>query len=134
MHMTLKRTTETDESTIGELLIDGEFECFTLEDPVRVAKIKGRTAIPADTYKVVITRSPRFKKDMPRLLDVPNFDGILIHIGNTAKDTEGCILVGQGKGKNSISQSKVAFEALFNKLSAALKGEETVTIEIIDAD
>jgi hypothetical protein len=127
--MTLKRKIRTDESTIGELSIDGKFECFTLEDPERDEKIKGRTAIPAGTYEVVITHSPRFKKDMPRLLNVPKFEGILIHVGNTAKDTDGCILVGQGKGTNSITSSKLAYEALVPKIAAGLK-QGKVFIEV----
>ena len=129
MKMTLTRKIKTDESTIGELSIDGKFECFTLEDPVRDHKIKDRTAIPAGTYEVVITHSPRFKKDMPRLLDVPNFEGILIHVGNTAKDTEGCILVGKGKAVNMITSSKDAYAALLPKIAAGLK-QGKVFIEV----
>jgi hypothetical protein len=124
MDLALKRTDFTDESTIGELSIGGEFECFTLEDMVRPVKIKGFTAIPAGSYEVVISFSARFKCPLPLLLNVPNFDGIRIHPGNTARDTEGCILVGREKGKNSIANSKVAFEKLFGILSRAMETEK----------
>ena len=90
MELTLTRTDFTNDSTIGELSVNGKFECFTLEDKVRPVKIKGMTAIPAGAYEVVINFSERFQRPLPLLLNVPNFDGIRIHAGNTAKDTEGC--------------------------------------------
>ncbi len=102
MQLQLIRKVFTDQSTIGELFVNGAFECFTLEDKVRPVKIKRETAIPAGTYEVAVTFSNKFQKFLPLLLDVPNFDGIRIHTGNTAKDTLGCILVGQGKGVDSI--------------------------------
>lgn len=88
MKLDLIREISTAESTIGELAIDGEFECVTLEDPVRDRKIPDVTAIPSGTYDPVIARSPRFKRLMPRLEDVPGHSGILIHWGNTAHDTD----------------------------------------------
>ena len=124
MNLKLVRKTFTEESTIGELSIDGKFECFTLEDKVRAVKIHGATAIPEGIYEVIINFSSRFKRPLPRLLKVPNFEGILIHPGNTAADTEGCILVGTGKGKDVVTNSRVAFKALFTKLEAALKKEK----------
>ena len=83
--------------TIGALRVDGRFECFTLEDAVRApcVKIAGETAIPAGRYQLVITPSARFKEDLPLLVDVPGFEGIRLHAGNTHDDTEGCLLVGQ---------------------------------------
>lgn len=119
MELTLTRTDFTNDSTIGELSVNGKFECFTLEDKVRPVKIKGMTAIPAGAYEVVINFSERFQRPLPLLLNVPNFDGIRIHAGNTAKDTEGCILVGQVKQKNFIGTSRLALEALFKKLKKA---------------
>src|SRR5262245_23149260 len=116
MELQLKRTDLTDNSTIGELSINGRFECYTLEDKVRPVKIKGLTAIPAGSYEVIISFSARFKRPLPLLLNVPNFDGIRIHAGNSAKDTEGCILVGQRKSKDFIGTSRVALDALFKKL------------------
>ena len=119
MQITVKRLYKTDTSTIGELLIDGVFECFTLEDIERPVKIKAETAIPKGTYKVIINESNRFKRLMPLLLNVPNFEGVRIHSGNTNHDTEGCILVGQTRNKNYIGQSRKAYEKLFKKMQAA---------------
>src|SRR4051794_1532912 len=107
MDLKVIRKQFTDKSTIGDLFINDQFECFTLEDVVRPVKIKGMTAIPAGIYEVVINFSERFRKLLPLLLNVPTFDGIRIHPGNTDKDTEGCILVGQMKQKDSIGNSRV---------------------------
>jgi hypothetical protein len=106
LELKLIRKNFTEQSTIGELSVDGAFECFTLEDKVRPVKIKGETAIPAGTYEVAVTFSNKFQKFLPLLLDVPNFDGIRIHTGNTPKDTPDCILVGQGNGVDSISNRR----------------------------
>ena len=119
MQITIKRLHKTDTSTIGELLIDGLFECYTLEDVEREVKIKAETAIPKGTYKVIINESNRFKRLLPLLLNVPNFEGVRIHSGNSNHDTEGCILVGQSRNKNYIGQSRKAFEKLFKKMQAA---------------
>ena len=90
-----------------------------MEDTVREKKIAGKTAIPAGTYQVIVNRSPKFKRDLPLLLDVPNFEGIRIHRGNTAKDTSGCILVGENKVKGKVINSN-KYETL---LTAILKRE-----------
>lgn len=119
MQITVKRLHKTDTSTIGELLIDGLFECYTLEDIERPVKIKAETAIPKGTYKVIINQSNRFKRLMPLLLNVPNFEGVRIHAGNTNHDTEGCILVGRTRSKDFIGQSRKAYEKLFKKMQAA---------------
>ena len=116
MLITIKILYKTDSSTIGELCIDGVFECFTLEDKERDIKIKSETAIPKGTYKVIINQSNRFKRLLPLLLNVPNFEGVRIHSGNSNHDTEGCILVGQTRNKNYIGQSRKAFEKLFKKM------------------
>lgn len=129
MNLKLVRRTLTEQSTIGTLSINGVFECLTLEDRVRPVKIHGATAIPAGIYEVAITFSDRFKKPLPLLLNVPNFSGIRIHPGNTAEDTEGCILVGTTERKDFIGNSRAAFRALFTKLEAALK-KEKVFIEV----
>ena len=104
MKLTLARRIFTTQSTIGELAVDGNFECFTLEDPVRPKKIRSVTAIPAGTYTVAITFSPRFGTELPLLLDVPEFEGIRIHPGNTATDTEGCLLVGKSRAIDTIGR------------------------------
>lgn len=119
MLITIKRLYKTDTSTIGELSIDGVFECFTLEDKEREVKIKSETAIPKGTYKVIINQSNRFKRLLPLLINVPNFEGVRIHSGNSNHDTEGCILVGQSRNKNYIGQSRKAFDKLFKKMQAA---------------
>ena len=95
MILQLRRYAATGKVTLGRLSVDGKHCCYTLEDEVRTGpKVWGETAIPAGVYEIIINMSPRFKKLLPRLLNVPGFDGILIHKGNTAKDTYGCILVG----------------------------------------
>ena len=127
MKLLLKRIHKTDVSTIGELYIDGIFQCYTLEDIERDVKIKSETAIAKGKYKIMITLSNRFKKYMPLLLNVPNFEGVRIHSGNTNHDTEGCILVGQTRSKDFIGQSRKAFDKLFKKLETA----KEITIEIV---
>jgi hypothetical protein len=119
MKIQIKRLYKTENSTIGELTIDGKFECYTLEDKEREVKIKCETAIPKGTYKVIINQSNRFKKLLPLLLNVPNFEGVRIHPGNTNHDTEGCILVGRTMSKDFIGQSRKAFETLFKKMKEA---------------
>lgn len=132
MQLFLKRKWFSPESSIGELSIEGlAFRCFTLEDPVREGpKIYGRTAIPAGTYQVVINKSGRFKRFMPLLLNVLGFSGIRIHIGNTARETDGCILVGRTRGLDWIGRSRDAYDELFAILTAALDSGERVYITI----
>lgn len=127
MKLLLKRLHRTEYSTIGELYVDGKFECYTLEDKEREVKIKSETAIPKGTYIVGITLSNRFKRMLPILIDVPNFEGVRIHSGNTNHDTEGCILVGTTRSKDFIGNSRVAFSRLFKKMQSAK--DITLTIE-----
>ena len=119
MKIEIKRLHKTANSTIGELLIDGVWECYTLEDIERPVKIKAETAIAKGTYKVIINQSNRFKRLMPLLLNVPNFEGVRIHAGNTNHDTEGCILVGRTRSKDFIGQSRKAYDSLFAKMQKA---------------
>jgi len=126
MKLELKRLHRTDNSTIGELTIDGKFECYTLEDKERDVKIKGETAIPKGTYKVIINQSNRFKKLLPLLISVPNFEGVRIHPGNSNHDTEGCILVGMNRSLDYITKSRKAFDSLFKKM----QGAKNITITI----
>ena len=119
MIIKIKRLYRSENSTIGEMTVDGKWECYTLEDKEREIKIKSETAIPKGTYKVIINKSNRFKKLLPLLLNVPNFEGVRIHPGNTNHDTEGCILVGRTRSKDFIGQSRKAFESLFAKMKLA---------------
>src|SRR5436305_15172804 len=120
MEIILTREPSAGDCTLGSLFIDGQFECFTLEDivreipgvPVEQWKVAGKTAIPIGTYQVTIDFSQRFQRPMLHILDVPGFGGVRIHSGNTAVDTEGCILVGQTKTQNSVMQSKAALDIL----------------------
>jgi len=119
MKIDIKRLHKGANSVIGELTVDGVWECYTLEDIERDIKIKSETAIPKGTYKVIINQSNRFKRLLPLLLDVPGFEGVRIHSGNTNHDTEGCILVGRTRSKDFIGQSRKAFDKLFEKMKKA---------------
>ncbi len=131
MRMKLQRMSCGPVCTIGTLYIDGKAACFTLEDCVRSGpKVYGKTAIPEGIYNVVITPSNRFKRDLPLLENVPGFDGIRIHPGNTAEDTEGCILVGTVKAADSVLHSREAFNSLFAKIKESLGAGEKVTLEV----
>ena len=129
MELLLERYALRDTYTIGRLFIDGVKLCDTLEDPVRdltcEAKVPGKTAIPEGRYKVIVNRSPKFKRLLPRLLDVPHFDGILIHRGNTAADTAGCILPGENRIVGRVVNS-THYEVLITNrlLEAQNKGED----------
>lgn len=133
MKITLERSWCGPTCTIGQLMVDGATECFTLEDIVRPdgEKVHGKTAIPSGTYSVTITPSNRFKRDLPLVENVPGFDGIRIHPGNTAEDTEGCILVGRTRGTTWVGESRAAFAALFEKIKDALDAGDKVTLEVI---
>lgn len=138
MKLKLIRNPTNDTCTIGTLFVEAAFECFTLEDVVRehpgvqldLWKVPGKTAIPRGTYDVIIDMSARFKRELPRLLNVPGFSGVRIHPGNTAADTEGCILLGLSQAPNWIGQSRLAFDRLFTKLERAYERKELITIEV----
>jgi len=132
MKLTLERLQLGADFTIGKLSINGEFECWTLEDVVRdsAPKVFGKTAIPYGVYEVDITYSPRFDRFMPLLLAVPGFSGVRIHTGNYATDTEGCILVGLDRRPGMIGRSRDAFNLLLPKLQAAKDNNDLITIEI----
>jgi hypothetical protein len=139
MHMTLERLQIDKDVTIGALSIDGHFECWTLEDPVREVpgkpvtdwKIKGKTAIPYGTYAVQITYSQRFGRPLPLLIAVPGFTAIRIHAGNTVLDTEGCPLVGTDRHARTLGRSRMALDALIPKIDRALK-LGVVAIEVVE--
>jgi hypothetical protein len=133
MKLTLRRGETTPSgATIGDLEIDGRWFCYTLEDAVRPPGVieRGKTAIPAGHYPVMVTYSPRFKVNMPLLIGVPDFSGIRIHPGNTKDDTEGCILVGTSKGRDAIYGSRVVYDRLMGRLALA----SDCTIEIINPE
>lgn len=121
MILTVSRRKFTENSTIGDLYVDGSFFCYTLEDKVRKNKIYGETAIPLGEYEVILNYSPTFKKVLPRLLDVPNFSGVLIHNGNHKGHTKGCILLGLTNSEDFIGMSRTALNKLMQKLSGVKK-------------
>lgn len=126
MQLTLIRDQSNDRCTLGRLFINGSFLCYTLEDVDRRLesggeKIHGQTAIPRGAYSIIINRSQRFGRDMPLLLDVPGFSGVRIHPGNTAADTEGCILVGTTRGAESLGNSRAAYEKLYDMIEHELR-------------
>jgi hypothetical protein len=136
MKLTVIRNPSVQGATIGTLSIDGTFECYTCEDVIRApgVKIPGETAIPAGSYPVVLDYSNRFGATMPHVLSVPGFNGIRIHPGNTAADTEGCLLVGLTKQAASVGASRIAFGSLMIKLTAALHAGGKVAIEYLNPE
>lgn len=133
MELTLKRTQLDDDVTIGELKdADGSFICYILEDTVREpgVKVPGKTAIPYGRYRIVITFSNRFQKPLPLLLDVENYEGIRIHPGNKATDTEGCLLPGITKQGKTVLQSVIAFNKLFGMIKDSIGKQRQVWITI----
>lgn len=129
----LKRHTYLPNATLGSLYWQETIkECDTLEDTVRPPgeKVQHSTAIPAGTYQVVIDMSQRFKRLLPRLLNVPGFEGIRIHAGNTEQDTSGCILVGQAVPSGQLICSRDTFDDFFQKLTLILQIDKvTLTIQ-----
>ncbi|HWJ06182.1 MAG TPA: DUF5675 family protein [Steroidobacteraceae bacterium] len=133
MELRLERLQYRSGCTIGRMYVDGRFECYTLEDGIRTNKVYGETAIPAGEYRIDITYSPRFKRNLPLLCDVPNFEGVRIHPGNAPANTLGCILVGQqwSDGDEVIGASRAAFNALFQKINDAAARAEPVMLRVI---
>jgi hypothetical protein len=141
MRMQLKRVQCGAKSTLGELLIEGKHECMILEDTDRKLeyypdqKVYAETCIPRGEYRVIITFSNRFKRELPLLVDVPGYTGVRIHPGNQTSDTEGCLLPGTSyvtnpDGSHIVNGSRVAFEKLFNKIDAALELGDNVLLEV----
>lgn len=153
MKLVVDRKWKKSDYTISNLYIDGVKFCNILEDTdrmissdmdldmIKTLKVKGQTAIPTGTYKVTLSvQSPKYTKSktmmafckgyMPRLLNVPGYDGVLIHPGNTAADSEGCLLVGKNDVVGRVTNSTYWFKQLYNKMKAAIKRGETITIEI----
>ena len=153
MRLQLKRIYTCKDYTIGHLYINGEYIMDTIEDTDRMLdsnmpleqilniKKKNMTAIPTGTYNILMdVVSPKYSKKqyyldicggkVPRIENVPGFSGILIHVGNTAADTAGCLLVGYNKAKGMVLNSKSAFEKLYPLLKAAYNRKESITITI----
>ena len=142
MKLLLKRIAFKEAYTIGKLSIDGKYFCDTLEDRNRdlnhdgdlndagEGKVMHETAIPFGTYNVVVNVSPRFGRELPRLENVPHFDGILIHRGNTDADSSGCILVGENKVKGKVINSTPYEIELVKRCKEALARGEKITITV----
>ena len=138
MKIEVKRIDKLPLCTIGEMYIDGKLQCYTLEDtvreqegmPVKEWKIPNKTAIPCGEYELIMSMSNRFKKVMPELKKVEGFAGVRIHAGNTQEDTEGCILVGRRRAVTKILESRLAVNALYPLIQAAVDRKEKVTITI----
>lgn len=145
MEIFVKRIAKKQDYTIGKLYVDDVYVCDTLEDAVRQVKIKHKTAIPAGRYKVAMSVvSPKYSNfakykwakpyggKLPRLLDVPNYEGVLIHVGNSSADTSGCLLVGENKVKGKVINSTKTFNKLMENFllpAYARKEEIWITIE-----
>lgn len=155
MLLKLKRRFKGSNYTIGSFYVNNKYFCDTIEDvdrklkqsmniiEIQRKKVKGETAIPSGVYTVNMnTISPKYSKiqfykdkanggRVPRLINVKGFDGVLIHSGNTEKDTEGCLIVGENKVKGQVINSKKVFEKLYKLLYDAYKKGEPITIEIV---
>ena len=145
MTLYLQRFLDSGTFTLGLIKIGTKFECFTLEDEHRDIKVPGETCIPVGEYEIELrtvgTHHTRYLEKFPgvhigmlHLKNVPNFKYILIHIGNTKRDTEGCILVGNQSVKSGkIVDSTTAYLELYKKVAPAIKRGERVTIKIYEA-
>ncbi len=149
MHIEIVRYSTSSESTLGLLLINGQFECYTLEDEFREEKIAGESRIPTGTYNIQLRTHGNhhskylakygndFHYGMLQVMDVPGFTDILIHKGNTDDDTTGCLLIGDGANNNQtkagfISNSGLAYERIYPKIATELIAGNTVDIEYRD--
>jgi hypothetical protein len=142
MDLKLQRRFLKDDYTIGALFINGEYFCDTLEDTdrgltqatsleeIKEKKIMHKTAIPTGIYKVIVKMSPAKKRILPFLLDVPGFNGILIHRGNSQNDSSGCILLGKNKVKGKVINSIECEKQLIAILTEIQEKEEEIRIEI----
>ena len=137
INLELRRIFYAPTYTVGKLYVNGQYWCDTIEDACRdtnkngkfdnkEAKVMHKTAILQGTYEVIVNMSPRFKRMLPRLLNVPNFDGILIHNGTDENSTSGCIIVGENKVKGKVINSTF----WMNKLTDYLLAEQRKGIKI----
>jgi hypothetical protein len=140
MEIKVERLPSHNGWTQGHLSIDGAFVCFTCEDeirevagqPVEKWKVYGQTAIPAGRYRVIVDHSDHFQRDLPHILDVPGYTGVRIHVGNFAKDTDGCLLPGENTCETGVTHSTSAFARVFGYIANALARSEEVWITFVN--
>lgn len=142
LKLLVSRRTKANTYTAGRMYCDGELLCYTLEDTVREVKgkpveewkIKGETAIPEGRYRVILTKSPRFKRILPEVLNVPGYTAVRIHAGNQTKDTDGCILVGMYDGNeldNWLGNSRKAEALVIAKINEAINSGDEVWLTVL---
>lgn len=142
MKLRLERLWPKKNYTVGRLYVDDRLFCNTLEDRIvdknkngvfdgDEKKVYGESAIPYGTYKIIYNWSPKFGRNLPRLLNVPHFEGILIHPGNTAADSAGCILVGKNTEVGRLTNSRYISDELNKLIDEAQRKGEPITIEIV---
>lgn len=124
MKLKLLRYIFEQDYTMGLLFIDGVYFCDTIEDRYRGQELKetkvvDETCIPYGVYSIKLTYSPKYKKIMPQIMDVPYFTGVRIHAGNTAKDSSGCIIVGIKSENGKVLLSRKTYNALMKRLETA---------------
>lgn len=140
LNLFVARRNGTHGFTGGRLYLNGTFECYTMEDEVRETpgrpveewKVKGETAIPRGRYRVIVSKSARFGRDLPEVLNVPGYAGVRIHPGNASANTEGCILVGdEDPSDGFMGKSRQAFDRVFARIMDAINtgGQVWLTIE-----
>lgn len=141
MKLELKRVALQSNYTIGKLYINGNYFCDTIEDKVRdlnkngkfddgLEKVQDQTAIPYGTYQVIVNYSPKFKRELPRLLNVPYFSGILIHNGRTQDNSSGCIIVGKNTIVGQVTDSTNYMNMLTATLKKAQESGDSIVISI----
>lgn len=131
MQILTKTIAKKETYTISHLYVNGAYLCDTLEDCIRTGKkVAGKTAIPRGVYEIEWTYSNRFKRFMPILLNVPNFEGIRIHSGNIALDTEGCILIGKNTEIGKVLQSRIWTNKLYALMQSAIINNERIWITL----
>lgn len=142
MKLRLERLWPKKDYTVGRLYVDDRLFCNTLEDRIvdknkngvfdgDEKKVYSESAIPYGTYKIIYNWSPKFGRNLPRLLNVPHFEGILIHPGNTAADSAGCILVGKNTEVGRLTNSRYISDELNKLIDEAQRKGEPITIEIV---
>lgn len=141
MEILVKREYKKKDYTIGKMYINGEYFCDTLEDTdrgltremsaeMKEVKEYGNTAIPTGRYPIAYTYSARFKKHLPLLLQVPAFEGVRIHAGNTHADTSGCLLLGENKAVGKVLNSRKTMDEFLRILKPAIEACEDILITI----